>query len=134
MNIKLILISTAIIITSLFSQPDTVIFSSEKVGLITLTNNIDSINYFPQESPPNPFSPSMETYAVRIAAWDTSSLSIAVKDALQNTKVVYIWHKIKPGAYKFYWWENLNYLPSGVYSIETTINNKTTTKKAIIVK
>ena len=134
MTIKLVLVCFSLISMDLFCQNDTVIFSSEKVGLIILTQNIDSIKYFPEKQNPNPFGPTMETYATRINSWDTAELSVTIKDNNQNILVVYIWHKILPGAYKFYWWENMQYIPAGIYYIETNINNKITTNKAVIVK
>lgn len=113
MKINLIILCFIFVSSNCYSQSDTVRFTSEKVGLVVLTHNIDSIKYFPEKQPPNPFGPSMEYYNERISSIDTTYLSVIVKDKDLNIIVVYIWNKILPGAYKFYWWNNLQYLPSG---------------------
>ncbi len=95
---------------------DTVIFSSENVGLCLRTHNIDSIKYYQERNKLiYPFSPSMYTYSANVYTYDTSALIINVKDKDYNTKVTFIWNSISPGAYRFDWWQYVNNLPSGVY-------------------
>ena len=130
----LILLNLVVINLCLFSQTDSVIFSSEKVGLTIFTQNIDSIKFFSDKDITNPFSPSMITYSVKINTFDTAKLVINFKDQYEKTLVVYKWKMIPPGAYRFDWWEYLGYLPSGIYFTEKIINGKTETKKVVLVK
>jgi hypothetical protein len=122
--------------SNLLSQPDTVMFSSDKVGLSILTQNPDSIKYFPERDIPNPFSPSMTNYSVKISIYDSSKLIIKFKDANEETLVVYIWNKVSPGAYIFHWWEyqGIQRLSGGIYFTEKIINDKSETKKVVLVK
>lgn len=130
-----ILFGVFIINLSLFSQSDTVFFSSEKVGLILFTNNIDSIKYFPDAPPPNPFGPSQKTYSIRINTYDTTKLIIKVKNK-DEVIFVYEWNMIPPGAYEFDWWQYAEYrkLPSGQYDAEKIFNNKSETSKVFLIK
>lgn len=121
---------------SIFSQADTVYFSSDKVGLILFTNNIDSIKYYLEVPPLNPFSPSMESYSLRINSYDSTKLIIKVKNVNEEILLVYIWNKIPPGAYRFDWWQYIDFrnFSSGKFSVEKIFNNKTTVNTLLIIK
>ena len=131
-----ILIGFFLINLSLLSQADTVNFTSEKVGLILITNNLDSIKYYPDSPPPNPFGPDMNTYSVRINTYDSTKLIIKIKDINQEDLIIYIWDSIPPGSYKFDWWQYAEFrrFPSGKYYGEKIYNNKTETSKIIFIK
>lgn len=129
-----VLFGVFIINLSLFSQADTVYFSSEKTGLILLTQNIDSIKYFPETPPPNPFSPTMDSYSVRINTYDTTNLTVNFKDIYEEVLIVYKWNNIPPGAYKFEWWNYIQSLQSGTYFTEKIIGNKSEINKVIYIK
>ncbi|RPI18041.1 MAG: hypothetical protein EHM58_06880 [Ignavibacteriae bacterium] len=116
---------------------DTVIFHSEKEGLIILTQNIDSIKYhIIKVNYPNPFSPSMRDFSAKINTYDSTALTINITDKLQKLIVTFIWNKIPPGAYRFDWWEyvDMKGLKSGVYYVETFTKEGAKSTKALIVK
>lgn len=116
---------------------DTVFFSTEKEGLTILTQNIDSIKYHSKkENYPNPFSPSMKDYAAKVKTYDTTFLLITIKDKADIEIKSFRWEKIIPGAYRFDWWEYMDFktLPSGVYYAEIFSNKGVETNKALIVK
>lgn len=114
---------------------DTVLFTSEKEGLLILTQNLDSIKYFPHGNKLlYPLSPTLQMFSARVSTIDTAVLTINMKDAFENNIAAFIWTSISPGAYRFDWWEYINDLPSGVYFIEKIVNNDSETYKAIFVK
>lgn len=116
-------------------KADTSISFNNTDKLIILTHNIDSIQYFTKDKMyPNPFCPTMETYSAIILLKDSSFAKVIIKDAGGNVKASFNWDSVKPGAYKFRWWENINPLPSGVYYVVVITNKNTTTDKAILIK
>jgi len=134
MRIKLIITIILLMRISSFSQNDSVVFSSEKVGLIIFTQNVDSIKYHSDQAPPNPFSPTMTTYSVRINTYDTAELVIKFKNHLEKTLVIFKWDKVSPGSYQFDWWEYIKNIPSGMYYTEKIINDKSEIKRVLLVK
>jgi hypothetical protein len=115
------------------SQPDTVIFSSEKVGLIVFTKNADSIKILEDQKYLNPFAPTMADFSPRIFIYEKSPLVIKVKDSSETDLVIYVWQSVLPGAYRFDWWQYMTHL-SGTYYVETILNNKSKTIKALIIR
>ena len=132
----LILISLFFIrnLYSLERDSDTVKFTSAN-GLVILTQNIDSIKYYPGVNKVlNPLSPTNQTYSPLINVYNTAHVSIIIRDAHKNDFAAFTWDSISPGAYRFDWWQYANNVPSGVYYIEKIINNESETYKAIFVK
>jgi hypothetical protein len=130
----LFLLSGELFSTEKYISGDTVLFSSVD-NLVILTQNFDSIKYFPGENKLiYPLSPTLQSFSARVSTYDTASLTINVKDAYKNNIATFIWNSISPGAYKFDWWIYINDLPSGMYYIEKRINNDSETYKAIFVK
>jgi hypothetical protein len=133
MNIKLILILILLLSRNIFCQCDSAIFLSENIGLYVYTHNIDSIKYFSEENIP-PYSPSFSSYSAKINTFETSTLSIKIKDLNEKCLFTFIWNKILPGAYRFDRWQFTNQLPSGVYYVEKTVNEITKTNKTLLVR
>ena len=108
---------------NIFCQCDSVIFSSERVGLVILTQNIDSIEYFKKiEHPPSPFGPTMLNYAAYINSYNDGNVIIEVSSTSECI-TRFIWSNILPGSYRFDWWQYFNGLPGGMYIIKTIVDH-----------
>ena len=135
MNLKLILTGFLLISQNIFCQCDSVVFSSDKIGLYAYTRNIDSIKYFSDDyEKPSPFGPSSREFSPHINCFDTGKLEIKIKDASERCVITFIWNSVIPGAYKFDWWVYTPTLPSGIYYIEKNSDGIINTHKIVIIR
>jgi len=131
----LLLIGIIFMNQSIFSQCDSVVFSSDKVGLVILTQNPDSVKYYSGKGNyPNPFSPSTIDVCVFINSLEENKLTISVKNYFEECLMKFIWDKISPGSYRFDWWLYMHNPPSGVYFTEKIIGNDSVSHKVVLVK
>lgn len=118
----------------LFSQTDTIVYTSEKFGLTILTQNVDSIEIYEKNNKyPNPW-PTMQNMSSKLFIYNDTPLKITLYDVNMKRVVIFLWENILSGAYRFDWWEQIKNLSSGTYQIEVATNQKLETKNVIFVK
>jgi hypothetical protein len=114
---------------------DNIKFSfSDDSHLDLLTENPDSVNPFFDNPCPGPGSPGMRCLSIYVTIHDTSYLKVSFKDIHGEKMGTFVWSKIKPGVYRFDWWENYGFDSSGFYFAETKAKKFSKTKKFIYIK